>query len=303
MHAFVVGSEYDRATLLRFVGSRQQQTGVIWGEEQQGCTIVTSGGRHGRKAGYFDEQHSDGSWKYFGQGQSGDHLSSNAANKRLLSGNQTILLFLTREPTSAEIRLRGNYRKSFSFAGTYNVCGHEICVPTHGARQGNKLFRFLLAPADDKSYLVIDLSPGEADIVKLRSRILAGSQNSTAVTGLCIDEYRQRSRQIRRYAMLRSRGKCEACGLPAPFVDDRGVGFLEVHHIHRLADDGLDAPENVAAICPNCHKRAHFSADRIDFKRFLIFAARSAEENIVALCGAKNGAVSSSLEETEEITI
>ncbi|MFC1652495.1 HNH endonuclease [Planctomycetota bacterium] len=38
--------------------------------------------------------------------------------------------------------------------------------------------------------------------------------------------------------------------------------FLEVHHLFRLADDGPDIPDNVAAICPNCHRELHYGADR-----------------------------------------
>ena len=34
--------------------------------------------------------------------------------------------------------------------------------------------------------------------------------------------------------------------------------YLEVHHIIRLADDGDDSVENAIALCPNCHREAHF---------------------------------------------
>ena len=60
-------------------------------------------------------------------------------------------------------------------------------------------------------------------------------------------------------------------------MDDTGKGFLEVHHIFRLADDGVDAPENVAAVCPNCHKRAYYSADRLAFQAKLIEKIRALE--------------------------
>lgn len=99
MHPFIIGAEYERSQLLEFTGSRQRQSGVIWGVRQPDCTIVTSGGRHGKSAGYFDEKLPDGSWRYFGQGQSGDHLETNAANKRLLSREGVFLLFSARETT------------------------------------------------------------------------------------------------------------------------------------------------------------------------------------------------------------
>jgi 5-methylcytosine-specific restriction enzyme A len=43
-----------------------------------------------------------------------------------------------------------------------------------------------------------------------------------------------------------------------PFLGIDNLPYLEVHHICRLADDGPDKPINVAALCPNCHKEAHF---------------------------------------------
>jgi 5-methylcytosine-specific restriction protein A len=71
MHPFLLGKEYRRGDLLDFVGSKQGQSGVLWGDREAGCLICTSGGRHGKKAGYTDEILDDGSWWYFGQGQKG----------------------------------------------------------------------------------------------------------------------------------------------------------------------------------------------------------------------------------------
>lgn len=281
MHPFVNGREYGRSELLAFVGSRQQQTGVIWGNVEPDCTIVTSGGRHGLKAGYFDEKAVDGTWRYFGQGRSGDHLSSNAANKRLLSGRGTVLLFLTREPTSAEIKLKGNYRKRFIFQGAFNVCGYDVVTPDTGPRTGDKLLCFRLVPVL-QGWVIEDIPmpSTQTDIFALRRRLSVpyGRQKDGSARSVAL--YVQRSQEVRRYALLRSRGRCEACDAPAPFLNDRGVAFLEVHHINRLADDGVDEPENVAAVCPNCHRRAHYSADRARFKGTLVSAVRAAESRV-----------------------
>lgn len=62
----------------------------------------------------------------------------------------------------------------------------------------------------------------------------------------------------KKYALLRADGKCEKWDNNAPFEDKYGIPFLEVHHIFSLSDDGPDLPINVAAICPNCPKEAHF---------------------------------------------
>jgi hypothetical protein len=59
--------------------------------------------------------------------------------------------------------------------------------------------------------------------------------------------------------LLRAAGTCELCKSPAPFVrQSDGSPYLEVHHRIRLADGGEDTVDNAIAICPNCHRRAHY---------------------------------------------
>ncbi len=68
---------------------------------------------------------------------------------------------------------------------------------------------------------------------------------------------------------MRANGVCESCAVAAPFKSRQGP-FLEVHHVLRLADGGPDHPEHVIALCPNCHRRAHYSVDAHDFNTKLI---------------------------------
>ncbi|WP_323768269.1 HNH endonuclease [Marinovum sp.] len=63
-----------------------------------------------------------------------------------------------------------------------------------------------------------------------------------------------------------SEGKCEGCNKSAPFFRDDGTAFLEVHHITPLSEGGLDTIENTMALCPNCHREAHFGSDRARFR-------------------------------------
>ncbi|WP_239686100.1 HNH endonuclease [Photobacterium swingsii] len=54
-------------------------------------------------------------------------------------------------------------------------------------------------------------------------------------------------------------GSCEKCGQIAPFIRLKdSTPYLEVHHIKRLCDGGLDILENTTALCPNCHREMHF---------------------------------------------
>ena len=59
--------------------------------------------------------------------------------------------------------------------------------------------------------------------------------------------------------LRRASGVCEKCKSPAPFVRrSDGTPFLEVHHWTPLAEGGEDTIENAGALCPNCHREAHF---------------------------------------------
>ncbi|MEN6336977.1 MAG: HNH endonuclease signature motif containing protein [Phycisphaerales bacterium] len=70
--------------------------------------------------------------------------------------------------------------------------------------------------------------------------------------------------------MLRANGVCEACGCRAPFIRiSDGTPYLEIHHILPLADGGDDTIENATALCPNCHRRAHYAGDAVTFAGLL----------------------------------
>jgi len=71
-----------------------------------------------------------------------------------------------------------------------------------------------------------------------------------------------RDPRVRAWVLSNADGFCEACGNRAPFSTDEGLPFLEVHHVKTLADRGSDRTTNAVALCPNCHRRFHYSADR-----------------------------------------
>jgi 5-methylcytosine-specific restriction protein A len=77
--------------------------------------------------------------------------------------------------------------------------------------------------------------------------------------------YRVRSRAVRLYVLRRANGVCEGCGNAAPFVTAAQLPYLEPHHIRRLTDGGPDSPRWVVAVCPNCHRRAHYSQDAREY--------------------------------------
>ena len=74
-----------------------------------------------------------------------------------------------------------------------------------------------------------------------------------------------RDSQVQAWVQEQSKGACEACESPAPFTKSNGFPFLEIHHLKRLADGGPDVISNAVAVCPNCHRRLHYSTDKEAF--------------------------------------
>ncbi|PKI01917.1 HNH endonuclease signature motif containing protein [Glaciecola sp. 33A] len=107
---------------------------------------------------------------------------------------------------------------------------------------------------------VIEDTAAESDFNQLREIAYSKALDLVEST---ISQAKIRARQevIKRYALLRSKSQCEACEEPAPFLKKNGEAYLEVHHIIELSKGGADAPDNVAAICPNCHARVTHSGD------------------------------------------
>lgn len=225
MHPFVQGAEYKRVELLAFVGSKQAQSGVIWGPLEPGCLICTTGGRHGKKVGYSDEALPDGTWMYFGQGTEGDQDPSGPANSKLASGGRSVLLFTTREPTAKEVAAKGNYAKLFAFRGSYNVSGIDHFVPDAGPRKGDRLLRFRLLPADEGSSTFPRAQAGADELPSslrdLQQRLGAGA-TAPAATRLRVAEYRRRSAAVHRYALARAGGQCDG-GAPAVLPAIQGL--------------------------------------------------------------------------------
>ena len=100
----------------------------------------------------------------------------------------------------------------------------------------------------------------DLSLEELRRRALADSVPTRTATERRA-QIRVRSVAIKLYVQRRANGTCEGCGAPAPFRRPDARPYLEPHHIRRLSDGGPDHPRWVTAVCPNCHRRAHYAED------------------------------------------
>ncbi|MER0217028.1 MAG: HNH endonuclease [Nitrosomonas sp.] len=62
------------------------------------------------------------------------------------------------------------------------------------------------------------------------------------------------------YVLKHSKGICQDCKKEGPFISKMtGLPYLEVHHKKMLKDGGEDTIANAIALCPNCHRKRHYS--------------------------------------------
>jgi 5-methylcytosine-specific restriction enzyme A len=68
--------------------------------------------------------------------------------------------------------------------------------------------------------------------------------------------------------LYRANGHCGWCKKAAPFQKFKtSTPYLEVHHRIPLAENGEDTVANAIALCPNCHREAHFGLNKATFRQ------------------------------------
>lgn len=91
-----------------------------------------------------------------------------------------------------------------------------------------------------------------------RAEILKKSNKKPEKTRVSVTVYK-RNIYVIAETLERAKGVCEKCNNPAPFTKDKdGSEYLEVHHKVPLSENGDDTIENTIALCPNCHRHAHY---------------------------------------------
>jgi len=79
---------------------------------------------------------------------------------------------------------------------------------------------------------------------------------------------------IRNKLISRANGRCELCGLKAPFRDADGTPYLEPYHLVPFSNGGSDTLENLVALCPNCNRKIEICPTLGDKKRLEFLAVK-----------------------------
>jgi 5-methylcytosine-specific restriction enzyme A len=93
-----------------------------------------------------------------------------------------------------------------------------------------------------------------------------------------------RLESARRAVLLRSEGHCEnpSCTGEPQDITDAGRPILDVDHIQDLAKGGPDHPEQMIALCPNCHAIKTRGQTREQLRGELFTVARQRHETILS---------------------
>lgn len=273
---FEVGKEYKRKEDIHDIYDGQSQGGISTPKNHPFIFIFTS--ESGERHGYKDEYRDDGVFWYTGEGQIGD--------MKMAAGNKAILEHAQNKKT---IHVFEYIRKAYvRYIGIAECLGyHEESRPD---RDGEDRIAFVFHLDIDSIGVVNGVSEpspsyGSKNVKNLKKKSIKElrkaaldpcSKNASSKEKREIAYYR--SQALKLYVVARSQGFCEGCGEKAPFNTKNGP-FLECHHVHRLADGGPDHPRNVVALCPNCHRRAHYALDAETFNNTLKSVAIEAEQN------------------------
>jgi 5-methylcytosine-specific restriction protein A len=255
---FERGSVYKRRSLHEQFGG-QPQGGISTPRNHNFIMLFT--GDSGEKFGYHDGWDNDGIFFYTGEGRRGNMQFSrgNKAIRDHISNGKTLFLF--------QILSKGNVR----FLDEFQCIGYHYEDRPDEDNNLRQAIIFELASQSSLSFQIQENTPTYEEhdsLENLRKKAQdKGRPNLSPRENKSLTY--QRSIYIRKYALKRAEGKCEACNESAPFLTPLGNPFLEVHHIRKLSDGGPEDPLWVIAVCPNCHRKAHYSIEANSFNESL----------------------------------
>jgi 5-methylcytosine-specific restriction protein A len=257
---FEIGETYHRVEEIheRFGGNRYSGISPC---TNYPCVFVFFG-ESGKWHGYDDEFTDDGRFLYTGEGRVGDMTmdGGNAAIQDHKSNGNELHVF--------EL---GEGAWEVTYVGQYKYNTHYLTTLPDRNRNLREAIRFELVPSGGLDIDTGIRSLDDVPLSELRRQVEASvSGKRTVSTESNARTTYPRSEVVKRYALRVADGVCQGCSNEAPFVSTSGEPFLEVHHLHRRSDGGADNPDNVIALCPNCHRRVHYGRDGDDFNRQLI---------------------------------
>jgi len=227
--SFVVGKIYDRWPDINVPYGGSRQSGISPSNRTPAIFLFT--GDSGTQYGYRDAFDSAGVFSYTGEGQVGD--------MQLTKGNLSIANHALDGRALHVFESLGK-GKGQNYIGEFTYVNHSI--QRGPDREGNdrQIIVFHLVPVGTEAH---DLPPEEVeeiasatptlDLDEARKRALSAFGANEGIGGKeAKKKLYIRSRAVRDYVLLRSRGECESCHEPAPFKRIDGSPYVSGRPSH-----------------------------------------------------------------------
>lgn len=249
---FVVGDQYTAHQILIFARNYETRAGgmfVLEAGGQPNAVVIKATLSGGRYANAWLDQPER--LKYYLKSIGDDFGEHFKANASILNNRDIPILTFVRDKASGP----------FTYQGVFKF--HSI----HREQDGSKWFELELSKAEvgvvedagfARKAFEAKTRSAQKSSRDLRLARLANAPKMPKKT-LVISESFDRNPDVVAEVLYRADGRCEACSKLAPFIrKSDGTPYLEVHHRKPLASGGEDTVANAIALCPNCHRHAHF---------------------------------------------
>ncbi|WP_409304697.1 HNH endonuclease [Peribacillus sp. SCS-155] len=196
---------------------------------------------------------------YTGMGKKGDQSLSFAQNKTLAESNNNdvaVHLFEVLRPTEyvymGQVELVGEPYQDEQFDEDKIL--RNVWIFPLELVSGKKPLRLPKRLIDSKEEAREKLAQKLSD-EELALRAKHASKKATSRT-VTTNNF-ERNPFVTEYAKRWSKGICQLCERPAPFMNKKGEPHLHCHHIIWLSKGGEDSIYNAIAVCSNCHDKLH----------------------------------------------
>jgi 5-methylcytosine-specific restriction protein A len=250
---FVIGENYSAYQILIFAGSYDIRAGgmfVLESGDKPSAVIIKATLDGGRYPNAWLSEPNE--LKYYLKSINnifGEHFKPNAA---ILNNPLIPILTFVRRTDSGPFTYQGifNYRKmnretdGSKWFTLHRAHQQPLEVSTEA--------EFIMTKLENEVRLSSELNRG-LRLARIRGGLRKPAQVKVISTAFI------RNSDVVAEVLYRANGVCEGCMQRAPFNRRTDSSpYLEVHHRIPLAENGDDTIENAIALCPNCHRKAHF---------------------------------------------
>ena len=249
--------EYSKAFKCSYMG------GMNFSKETNSLVLISK-----QKNGYYDDKwdHVTNILHYTGQGQVGDQTLTRANKQLYYSKRNGIKVYLFEVVIDKQYIYQGEVELVSEPYQVYeeDINGNKRKVWKFPIRKVNSSL-----PISEKQLLNLEeniqneVKSFSGEQIKEKALSVDGKVEAKPV----ITVHRSRNAYVSKYVKTRAQGKCDLCGMDAPFISKDNTPYLESHHVITLSDNGPDVVYNAVALCPNCHRKMHALEDPEDIEK------------------------------------